>query len=130
MWRRGAVKVVSSKNKRKIYGRMNMLHYVLYHTFNKRHLLTEFKTEGLPKRVLDIGCGTGIWIHDVAEHWAQMGHVEVEFHGIDLVPIQTPMVIFTFTSTLRLLRCHIFLGACPVCVLMSGRLTLMLNGII
>jgi len=74
-------------------GRMNMLHYVFYNVFDKRHYLTEFKAGELPKRVLDIGCGTGIWIHDVAKTWAGMGHTEVEFVGVDLVPIQTPMVI-------------------------------------
>lgn len=75
-----------------INGRMNMLHYVLYHTFGKKHCLTEFKAGELPRRVLDIGCGTGIWIHDVAKEWTAMGHTDVEFVGIDLVPIQSPMV--------------------------------------
>jgi ubiquinone/menaquinone biosynthesis C-methylase UbiE len=78
--------------KTKINDRMNMLHYVLYHIFGKKHFLTEFTTGELPKRVLDIGCGTGIWIHDVAKEWAAMGHTDVEFIGIDLVPIQSPMV--------------------------------------
>ena len=81
-----------------------MLHYVLYNIFDKRHYLTEFKAGELPKRVLDIGCGTGIWIHDVAKTWAGMGHTEVEFVGVDLVPIQTPMVmnngIPTYTSAM------------------------------
>jgi ubiquinone/menaquinone biosynthesis C-methylase UbiE len=69
-----------------------MLHYVYYNVFDKRHYLTEFGDE-LPKRVLDIGCGTGIWIHDVAHQWAKLGHKDVEFVGIDLVPIQSPMVL-------------------------------------
>ena len=73
-------------------GRMNMLHYVYYNIFDKRHYLTEFNMGELPKRVLDIGCGTGIWIHDVAKQWKTMGHTDVEFVGVDLVPIQTPMV--------------------------------------
>jgi ubiquinone/menaquinone biosynthesis C-methylase UbiE len=72
---------------------MNMQHYVLYNVFGKRHYLTEFKSGELPKRVLDIGCGTGIWIHDVAKQWAEMGHTDVEFVGIDLVPTQSPMVL-------------------------------------
>jgi len=70
-----------------------MLHYVLYHIFDKRHYLAQFKKDQLPKRVLDIGCGTGIWIHDVAQEWRQQGHTDVEFHGVDLVPIQSPMVL-------------------------------------
>jgi ubiquinone/menaquinone biosynthesis C-methylase UbiE len=76
-----------------IDGRMNMQHYVLYNVFGKKHYLTEFKAGELPKRVLDIGCGTGIWIHDVAKQGRDMGHADVEFVGIDLVPIQTPMVL-------------------------------------
>ena len=72
---------------------MNMLHYVLYHIFDKRHYLAQFMKDHLPKRVLDIGCGTGIWIHDVAKEWRKQGHTDVEFHGIDLVPIQSPMVL-------------------------------------
>jgi SAM-dependent methyltransferase len=69
-----------------------MLHYVLYRVFDKRHYLAEFSNGQLPKRVLDIGCGTGIWIHDVAAEWRERGHTDVEFHGVDLVPIQSPMV--------------------------------------
>jgi len=72
--------------------RMNMLHYVLYHTFGKRDWITKFDEGKWPKRVLDIGCGTGIWIHEVAKEWKRLGHADVEFHGIDLVPIQSPMV--------------------------------------
>lgn len=42
--------------------------------------------EGPPKRVLDIGCGSGAWVWDMAKKWR-----ETEFIGLDLVPIQTPM---------------------------------------
>jgi SAM-dependent methyltransferase len=90
MWVGGIVKVCAQAV---IDGRMNMQHYVLYNVFGKKHYLTEFKAGELPKRVLDIGCGTGIWIHDVAKQWRDMGHTDVEFVGIDLVPIQTPMVL-------------------------------------
>ena len=69
-----------------------MLHYVYYNVFDQRHYLTDFNEGELPKRVLDIGCGTGIWIHDVAKQWAGIGHTNVEFVGVDLVPIQTAMV--------------------------------------
>ena len=89
-----------------IDGRMNMMHYVLYYVFDKKHYLAEFKGGELPKRVLDIGCGTGIWIHEVSKQWAEMGHTDVEFVGVDLVPIQTPMVLlamyeidYSLTST-------------------------------
>ena len=73
-----------------------MLHYVYYNVFGKRHYLTEFQAGELPRRVLDIGCGTGIWIHDVAKQWREQGHTNVEFIGVDLVPIQTPMVTFFY----------------------------------
>jgi ubiquinone/menaquinone biosynthesis C-methylase UbiE len=85
---------------------MNMMHYVLYYVFDKKHYLAEFKGGELPKRVLDIGCGTGIWIHEVSKQWAEMGHTDVEFVGVDLVPVQTPMVLpamygidYSLTST-------------------------------
>lgn len=71
---------------------MNLLHYVYYNVFDKRHYLTDFNEGELPKRVLDVGCGTGIWIHDVARQWEGIGHQDVEFVGVDLVPIQTSMV--------------------------------------
>jgi len=66
---------------------------VYYNIFGQRHYLTEFPQGELPRRVLDIGCGTGIWIYDVAKEWRERGHAGVEFVGVDLVPIQTPMVI-------------------------------------
>ena len=80
---------------------MNMLHYVYYNMFDKRHYLTNFDDGEMPKRVLDIGCGTGIWIHDVAKYWAGMGHTAEEFVGVDLVPIQTPMVEYSFNHVLK-----------------------------
>jgi ubiquinone/menaquinone biosynthesis C-methylase UbiE len=55
--------------------------------------LTEFPEGELPRRVLDIGCGTGIWMYDVAKQWRERGHNDVEFVGVDLVPVQTPMVL-------------------------------------
>ncbi|MCO5565503.1 hypothetical protein L7F22_019177 [Adiantum nelumboides] len=39
-----------------------------------------------PKRVLDIGCGDGQWILQMAQKWP-----ETEFIGMDLVPIQVPI---------------------------------------
>jgi cyclopropane fatty-acyl-phospholipid synthase-like methyltransferase len=93
-----------------------MLHYVLYHVFDKRHYLAEFSKGQFPKRVLDIGCGTGIWIHDVAREWREKGYTDVEFHGVDLVPIQTPMVPNAcFKTRLTLVercKCGVSFGEC------------------
>jgi len=40
-----------------------------------------------PQRILDLGCGTGIWVIDVAEK-----HPEADVKGIDLAPIQPAWV--------------------------------------
>jgi SAM-dependent methyltransferase len=41
---------------------------------------------GVPRRVLDIGTGTGSWVVEYARQWKQ-----TEFIGLDLVPVQTPL---------------------------------------
>lgn len=41
---------------------------------------------GPPRRILDIGCGIGAWVMDMAKRWPQ-----AEFVGLDLVPIQKPI---------------------------------------
>ncbi|KAL5495125.1 hypothetical protein ACEPAI_587 [Sanghuangporus weigelae] len=42
--------------------------------------------EGPPKRCLDLGCGTGIWIMDALKEWPVC-----QFVGFDLVAIQPPV---------------------------------------
>ncbi|KDN52156.1 hypothetical protein K437DRAFT_33283 [Tilletiaria anomala UBC 951] len=48
-----------------------------------------FQPDQLPSRVLDVGCGVGIWTTETAAEWKK-----TEFIGMDLVPIQTSMSTF------------------------------------
>ncbi|KAL1738518.1 hypothetical protein HDZ31DRAFT_69910, partial [Schizophyllum fasciatum] len=42
--------------------------------------------DSLPRRVLDLGCGTGTWVVDAAREWPQ-----ADFVGFDLAAIQVPL---------------------------------------
>ncbi|KAG8857342.1 hypothetical protein FRB96_005829 [Tulasnella sp. 330] len=44
--------------------------------------------DGPPKKVLDLGCGTGAWVLLAAEHWKDTGFV-----GLDLVRIQPDLTL-------------------------------------
>jgi hypothetical protein len=44
-------------------------------------------TQRPPKRVLDIGCGTGIWSSQCHEYFSKLGHKNVEFIGLDIAPL-------------------------------------------
>ena len=48
--------------------------------------LREFPEGSRPCRVLDLGCGRGVWCLDMAREWKTS-----EFVGLDIVPIQPPM---------------------------------------
>ncbi|KAI5801214.1 hypothetical protein EDC01DRAFT_612616 [Geopyxis carbonaria] len=45
----------------------------------------------IPRRVLDIGCGTAIWCASMSDEFARRGCPGVEFVGVDLVPVYTDM---------------------------------------
>ena len=38
-----------------------------------------------PQRVLDVGCGSGLWSHKCHEYFKSRGHDNVEFYGVDVV---------------------------------------------
>ncbi|TLS25762.1 hypothetical protein PpBr36_07835 [Pyricularia pennisetigena] len=40
-----------------------------------------------PVRVLDIGCGSGFWSMKCHQYWSKRGHPNVQFTGLDIVPI-------------------------------------------
>lgn len=41
----------------------------------------------IPKRVLEIGCGSAFWSATCHEHFAALGHNNVEFTGLDIAPL-------------------------------------------
>jgi len=51
----------------------------------------------IPSRVLDIGCGTGIWIASMHDEFAARGRNDVKFVGMDVVPVYAPMTDVDFT---------------------------------
>lgn len=40
-----------------------------------------------PKKVLDLCCGTGLWSLKCHEYFAQAGHSDIEFVGLDIAPM-------------------------------------------
>ncbi|KAH7141616.1 S-adenosyl-L-methionine-dependent methyltransferase [Dactylonectria macrodidyma] len=64
--------------------RLDLQHNLLLMTFDGLHCAPLEKS---PRRVLDAGCGTGIWSIDFAGE-----HPECQVTGIDLSPIQPPFV--------------------------------------
>ena len=44
-----------------------------------------------PKRVLEIGCGTGFWSVMCHRHFSQRGHSSIAFTGIDIAPLAPKM---------------------------------------
>jgi SAM-dependent methyltransferase len=45
----------------------------------------DWRTEKIPQKVLEIGCGSGIWSASMADYFASLGHPNVEFTGLDIV---------------------------------------------
>jgi len=56
----------------------------------------EFTPESIPDRVLDIGCGSALWSATLAGEFADMGRADVEFTGVDLVPVYRDMTGINF----------------------------------
>jgi trans-aconitate methyltransferase len=65
--------------------RMDLLHHVFRLTLDGKLLCTPL--EKVPRRVLDVGTGTGIWATEFADEFAS-----AEVLGIDLSPIQSAWV--------------------------------------
>ncbi|KAL1993648.1 hypothetical protein VTN49DRAFT_2317 [Thermomyces lanuginosus] len=64
--------------------RMDMIHEMCLVLLRQKLYLAPIKS---PKRVIDLGTGTGMWAVDFADQ-----HPEAEVIGCDLSPTQTPMV--------------------------------------
>ncbi|OLL24884.1 hypothetical protein NEOLI_002631 [Neolecta irregularis DAH-3] len=52
--------------------RMNFTHYLFHHIFNKHFVAPFHDPESAPKKVLDVGCGTGVWILEADKAFKQM----------------------------------------------------------
>ncbi|KAE8451408.1 hypothetical protein EG329_004037 [Mollisiaceae sp. DMI_Dod_QoI] len=67
----------------------------IYHKFfsvarrDALHSTPFIKNYDVGPRILDLGCGTGIWAIDMAEHYFSQG---AEVHGFDLSKIQPAMI--------------------------------------
>ncbi|KAI5835965.1 hypothetical protein K523DRAFT_343927 [Schizophyllum commune Tattone D] len=57
--------------------------------------------DSLPRRVLDLGCGTGTWVVDAAREWPQ-----AEFVGFDLAAIQVPLQFMDSSLASRITWTH------------------------
>ncbi|KAI5121295.1 hypothetical protein M0805_003764 [Coniferiporia weirii] len=57
--------------------------------------------DGPPKRCLDLGCGTGMWILDALKEWP-----DCHFVGFDLVNIQPPLSMLDLAHSLRVKWVH------------------------
>lgn len=60
----------------------------------------EFNDFNIPNKVLEVGCGTAIWSASVADEFAARGRPDVQFVGMDIVPVHAEMkgVNFTFVK--------------------------------
>ena len=67
----------------------DQLNHHIYRQLLGRNTLSPITVDSQPSRVLDVGCGTGIWCLETASKWPA-----AEFIGMDLVPIQTPLKHF------------------------------------
>lgn len=67
--------------------RLDQQHHLCLLTLNDRLFISPVGKDKPLKRILDAGCGTGIWALDIADE-----HPETEVTGVDLSPIQPSFV--------------------------------------
>ena len=63
--------------------RLDEQHAILRQVLDGRNHLAPFSMAKPPTRVLDIGCGTGIWVIEMGDDYP-----EAQIVGVDLSPIQ------------------------------------------
>ncbi|KAF8422417.1 hypothetical protein EV426DRAFT_535303 [Tirmania nivea] len=77
--------------------RQGLKHHLFKEVFGGYHMADFSDPRKIPSRVLDIGCGTGIWIASMHDEFAARGRADVKFVGMDVVPVYAPMTDVDFT---------------------------------
>ncbi|EPS43849.1 hypothetical protein H072_2064 [Dactylellina haptotyla CBS 200.50] len=65
--------------------RQNLVHHIFHEVFGTIHAAEFPKVEDIPAKVLDVGCGSGLWIASMADEFAARGRMDVHFTGMDIV---------------------------------------------
>ena len=85
--------------------RQTLLHELTTEIYGN-YTAIDFTVEKIPHRVLDLGCGTALWVTHMNEMFTKMGHPDVEFVGLDVVPVQLDMKDVDFTFVKHDIRIH------------------------
>ncbi|KAF3937175.1 hypothetical protein ABW19_dt0201478 [Dactylella cylindrospora] len=65
--------------------RQNIIHHIFNEVFGTIHAADFPRVEDIPSRVLDVGCGSGLWVASMADEFAARGKTDVHFTGLDIV---------------------------------------------
>ncbi|KAJ6260945.1 hypothetical protein Dda_3606 [Drechslerella dactyloides] len=65
--------------------RQNLVHHIFHEVFGTIHAAEFPRPEDIPAHVLDVGCGSGLWIASMADEFAARGRPDVRFTGLDIV---------------------------------------------
>ncbi|KAK6536962.1 hypothetical protein TWF281_001169 [Arthrobotrys megalospora] len=65
--------------------RQNLVHHIFNEVFGTIHAAEFPRVEDIPSRVLDVGCGSGLWIACMSDEFAARGRPDVHFTGMDIV---------------------------------------------
>ncbi|KAK6355264.1 hypothetical protein TWF696_004379 [Orbilia brochopaga] len=65
--------------------RQNLVHHIFHEVFGTHHAAEFPQPDDIPANVLDIGCGSGLWIASMADEFAARGRPDVRFTGLDIV---------------------------------------------
>lgn len=71
-------------------GRQSLFHEVQREVYGGLYC-AEFSDSNIPNKVLEIGCGTAIWSASVADEFVARGRSNVQFVGMDIVPVHAEM---------------------------------------
>ncbi|KAI5808748.1 hypothetical protein DFH27DRAFT_478098 [Peziza echinospora] len=77
--------------------RQGIKHLLFKEVFGSYHMSDFSDPQKIPSKVLDIGCGTGLWISNMHDEFAARGRDDVKFFGMDIVPTHAPMPGVDFT---------------------------------